>query len=95
MIHIDDPFAPSGADHVAQQRFAVLYRAASQVVAIEVQQVEGEIGEPVGAALGYGLGQRVNVRDATVIGYRNSPSRTIEGCPASGRKGSRNSAVRS
>src|SRR4051794_10127693 len=33
MIHIDDPFAPGGADHVAQQRLPVLDRAAAEIVA--------------------------------------------------------------
>ena len=40
-------------------------RAPAQVVAVEVQQVEGEISEPLGAALGERLGHGVEMSDAS------------------------------
>jgi hypothetical protein len=68
---MDDPRAAGGADHIAQERLPVLDRAAAQIVAVEVQQVEGEIDELVGAALGYGFVQGVDVGDAALIGHGN------------------------
>src|SRR4051812_28215684 len=37
MVDTDDPLAPGRADHVAQQRLAVLDRPSPQIVPVEVQ----------------------------------------------------------
>ena len=42
--------------------------AAPQVVAVDVQQVEGVIGEPLGLALRYGIVEEIEMRHATIIG---------------------------
>src|SRR4051812_25451440 len=100
MVDIDDPRAPRSprrADDVAQQQLAVLDWAAPQVVTVEVQQVEREIGELNLAPVRDRLTQRIKVCHTACVGHRDSPSMTIAGSPAScrSRNGSRNSAVRS
>jgi hypothetical protein len=45
MIDRDQTRAADGADDVAQQRLPVLNPAGAQVVAVEMEQVEGEIGD--------------------------------------------------
>ena len=67
MIDIDDPLAPCHADHIPQQHLAVFDRAAPEIVAIEVQEIEGEIGEPVWPAFADGIAQRVEMRDAAIV----------------------------
>jgi hypothetical protein len=44
VIDIDDPLASSSTDNIPQQHLAVFDRAPPEVVAVEVQQVKGEIG---------------------------------------------------
>lgn len=61
---------PRGADDVAQQqRLPVLDRAWAQVVAAEVKDIEGDIGEPLGPALAQRVGQEVDVGEAALIGW--------------------------
>ena len=67
MIDIDDPVATRRANHISQQHLAVFDRAAPEVVAIEVQQIEREVGKPVGSALAYGIAQRVQMRHAATV----------------------------
>ena len=43
------------------------------MVTVHRTEIEGEIGEPLGAALGDGVAQRVQMRNATVIGNRDLP----------------------
>ena len=50
MVDADDGPTSRRANEVAQQRLAVLNRARSQIVAVEVDKVEGKIGELVGLA---------------------------------------------
>src|SRR3954453_14246447 len=75
VIHIDDPFTSRGPDLVAQQLLPVLDWAAPQVVTVKMQQVEGEVGEPVVAAFGYGLAEPVDMGDAAVGREPRSPRR--------------------
>jgi hypothetical protein len=63
--------APCRANHIPQQHLAVFNRAAPEVVPVEVQQVEREIGKPVGSPLAYGIAQPVEMRNAAVIGDRD------------------------
>ena len=44
---------------------------APEIVAIEVQKIEGEIGEPVRSHLPDGIAQRIEMRDAAIIGDRD------------------------
>jgi hypothetical protein len=67
VVDIDDPVVSGRADDVAQQGLAILDRAAAQVVAVEVQQVEGEVGELLRSACRYRFTQRIDMRDAAVI----------------------------
>ena len=67
MIDVDDPLAPRGAYHVAQQHLVILNRATPEVVAVEMQEIEREIGEPLWPPLGYGVAQRVEVCDAAIV----------------------------
>jgi len=57
------------ADDVAQQHLAVLDPATAQVVAVEMQQVESEIGEAIRPARGDRLAQRIEVRHAALVGH--------------------------
>ena len=59
MADIDDARATGRADQVTQERLAILNRAVPQVVTVEVQQVEGEIGEALGPAFGDRRAQRI------------------------------------
>ena len=54
-------------DDLTQHRLALLDQAAPQVVAVEVRQVEREVGQPVGLAPAYGVVQRVDVGDAAIV----------------------------
>ena len=60
--------ATSHANHIPQQHLAVFNGAAPEIVAIEVQEVESEIGEPVRSHLADGIAQRVEMRDAAIVG---------------------------
>jgi hypothetical protein len=66
VVDHDDPLAAGGADDVAPQRLEILDRAGPQIMAVEVEQVEGEISEPLGPALAHGLGQQVDMGDAAL-----------------------------
>jgi hypothetical protein len=59
------------ADNLAQQRLAVLDRAGAQVVAVEVEKVEGEIGEPLGSTLAHRLVSKSIMGDAVLVGHRD------------------------
>ena len=64
-----DALAAGRTDDIAQQRLPILERAAAQVVAIKVQHVEREVGEPLGTTFRDRLIQRVDVRHAALIGH--------------------------
>jgi hypothetical protein len=67
VIDIDDPRAPCRADHIAQQHLPVLDRAAPEVVAVEMQEIESELGEPLRPPLTYGIAQGVEMRHAATV----------------------------
>ena len=71
MVNAYDARTAGAADHVAQKRLAILNRAAPEIMAVEVQQVEREVGELLGTPSGYGLAQRIYVGDAAVVRHRD------------------------
>src|SRR5205814_9452281 len=68
VIDIDDPLAMGRANHIPQQHLAVFDRAAPEAVAVEMQQVEREIGEPLRLAIGNSLAQPIQMSNAALIG---------------------------
>jgi len=73
MVDTDEPRTPGVLDHMSEQRFSTLYRAGPQIAAIEVQQVESEIGEPFGSALGDSVLQVADVGYAPIVWDRDFP----------------------
>ena len=71
VIDVDNPFAPRRADHIPQQHLAVFNWAAPEILAVEMQQIEREIGEPLRSTVAYGIAQRIEMRDAALIGNRD------------------------
>jgi len=69
VIDIDDPLAPRRVEHLPQHLLPPLDRAASQVVAVDVQEVEGVIGQPVGLAPRDRVVEEVEMRDAAIVGH--------------------------
>ena len=69
MIDRDKPRTAGDGNDVLQQRLAMLDRGAAQIMAVEVEKVEGEIGEPLGPALAQRLVQRVDMGDAALVGH--------------------------
>jgi len=51
-----------------KDRFPLLDGATAEIVAIEMQQVEGEIGEAIGPPIGDGVLQITYMRDAAIVG---------------------------
>jgi hypothetical protein len=87
VVDHDDPLAAGCADDVAPRALTVLDGAGAQIVAVEVEQIEGEIREPLGAALAQRLGQPVDMGDAALIGHRDLavdhqgwPAKPLERC---------------
>jgi hypothetical protein len=64
VVDHDDPFTARVTDNVAQQCLAVLDCAGAEVMAVEMQEVEGEIRELLGTAPARRLGQQVDMGDA-------------------------------
>jgi hypothetical protein len=60
--------ATSHANHIPQQHLAVFNRTAQEVVAVEVQEVECEIGKLLEPPVAEDIAQRVEMRDAALIG---------------------------
>ena len=71
MIDIDDSLATSRADDITQQNLAVFDRAAPEILAVEMQQIEREIGEPLRPTVASGIAQRVEMRYAAIIRNRD------------------------
>jgi hypothetical protein len=96
VVDHDDALATGGADHVAQQGLAVLDRAGAQIVAVEVEEVEG------GNRLSGRRWRSASVKKSMWVTPRSSgtaisPSSTSGGNPAAASlsDGARNSRVRS
>jgi hypothetical protein len=71
VIEAHDPFATGVVDHLLQQCFAVLDAATPQVVAVRIEQVECEIGEPILLLIGKSIVECVDVRDPALIRDRD------------------------
>jgi len=67
VIDVDDPLATRVVEHVLQQRFALLDRATTQVVAIRVNQVECEESEPIRMVPSKGIVERIDVRNTALV----------------------------
>ena len=87
--HIDrDETRQAGrADDVAQQRLAIFERARARIVAVEVEKLEGEIGQPVVSALAPRLGQQ-SIRVTPRSSGRRSAVNTSGGSAPRPREGS-------
>jgi hypothetical protein len=78
--------APGGADDVAQQRLAILDRAGAQIVAVEMEEVEGKIGELLGPAQTQRLAELVDVRHTARVRHRDLAVEHHGGEPGSGER---------
>jgi hypothetical protein len=71
VVHIDNPLAAGFIEDVPEKRLALFDRAAAQVVTVVVQQIEGEVGEPLGAAAGERVSQCIKMGHAPLVRYRD------------------------
>ena len=69
VVDIDDPLASRLVEHLPQHLLPPLDRAAPQVVAVDVQQVEGVIDQPVRLAPRDRVVEEVEMRDAAIVGH--------------------------
>ena len=69
VVDIDDPLAPRLVEHLPQHLFPLLDRAAPQVVAVDVQEVEGVIDQPVRLAPRDRVVEEVEMGDAAIVGH--------------------------
>ena len=67
MVDRDDPLGTGFVEHLPQQCLAFFDRAAPQIVAVEIEQVESEVGQAIGPALAKCVLQPVDMRDATLV----------------------------
>ena len=81
--------APGGADDVAQQRLAILDRAGAQIVAVEMEEVEGKIGELLGPAQTQRLAELVDVRHTARVRHRDLAVEHHGGQPGAGERAKR------
>jgi hypothetical protein len=71
VIEAHDPFATGVVEHLLQQCFAVLDGATPQVVAVRIEQVECEIGEPILLLTSESIVECVDVRHTALIRDRD------------------------
>jgi hypothetical protein len=71
MADIDDAITGGFREDLAQQRLAMLDRAAPQIVAVEIQQIESEISQALRAAAAECVGQCVEMRHAALVWNRD------------------------
>jgi hypothetical protein len=71
VVDVDDPLASRLVEHPAQHLLAMLDPASPEVMAVDVQQVESVIDEPLGLPLRDGIVEEVEVRHAAVVRDRD------------------------
>jgi hypothetical protein len=85
MVDIDEPRTPGVLENAPEQLLSSLDRAGPQIVAVEVHQIESEVGEPLGPALSDGdMGYAPIVWDRDFSIQNQLPAgreQPIEGCP--------------
>jgi hypothetical protein len=67
MIDIEDPRAAGPLQRVGEERLAVVNRASREVVAVQVQQIERVVCEPLRLAASDGIVKAVEVGDAARV----------------------------
>ena len=71
VIEIDQARTLGLVESRPQQRLPLFDPAAAQVMAVQVQQIEGEIDEPIRPAPGDGVLQIADLRDTAIVGHRD------------------------
>jgi hypothetical protein len=69
VIDADDAWTGDLNNRLPEQLFTVLDRMAAQIVTIEVQEVEREIGEPIRSVPSDGVVKVVDTCDTALVGY--------------------------
>jgi hypothetical protein len=73
MVDVREPGTTGVLENATEQFLPSLDRAGPQIVAVQAQQVETEIGEPLGPALGDGVLQVADVGHAPIVRNRDFP----------------------
>ena len=69
VVDIEHALARGLLEHRSEQSFSLLDRVAAQVVAVNAEQVEREIGEPVRLPAGNRIVDQIQMRDAALVGH--------------------------
>ena len=67
----EDARAPRLGDQLVEDRDPLLQRTAAQIEPVEIKQVKGEKGEPIGPVSRAGVVQPVEMRQARLVWHRN------------------------
>src|SRR6266446_4966761 len=68
VIDIDQAWTACVVESAPEQSLPILYRTAAEIVAVKVQQIEGEIGEALRPAVGDGVLQVADMGNTSIVG---------------------------